>query len=177
MRKFLTLFAAIMIVAGVTNRGLAQVVTDVKPNAANAQILGAIALTATQALEFGGIVPNATTAGTVTIDNADGRTNTVVTLVTGGRVTAKSAAYTVAGTGDVPYSIVIPTASFDLLNTTTGVAADKMAVTDMTCSYTTKVSTFSHTGTDAFKVGGKLNVLAAQVPGIYTANFNVTVAY
>ena len=52
MKKFLMLFATIMIVVGFTNKGFAQT-TDTKANDAHAQILGAIELTAVQELQFG----------------------------------------------------------------------------------------------------------------------------
>lgn len=170
------IFAAIVMMAGFSTSVMAQDVTSTKPNAAQGSILGAIALTTVNPLSFGNIIPDAAAVGTVTMDNAEGRTFTVVTLVDG-TITPTSASYTVTGTGDASYSIVIPTASFDILNTTTGVATDKMAVTAMTCSKSDLLSTFSHTGTDGFKVGGTLNVGIAQTPGKYTANFDVTVAY
>ncbi len=180
MRKFLMLFAVIMVVAGVTNRGAAQT-TDTKVNDANAQILGAIALTAVQDLEFGGIVPDASTSGTVIIDIADGRTKTGSLTLTASSITPKSGAYTVTGTGFVPYVITVPTAPFNLTNTT-GTGNETMAVTNMTCSKGTLTagsvgSVFVAGGTDAFKVGGTLAVGAAQIPGVYHGTFNVTVAY
>lgn len=180
MKNSIKLFAAIVMMAGFTSALNAQS-TDTKGNDANAQILGAIALTAVQDLEFGGIVPDATTPGTVTIDNADGRDKTgPLTLVTSS-VTPKSGAYTVTGTGLIPYVITLPTASFDITNTT-GAGAETMAVTNMTCSKGALTagsvnSVFSAGGTDAFKVGGTLTVSDAQEPGLYTGTFNVTVAY
>ena len=173
MKKSFLLFAAIAMSVSFSTAGMAQV-TSTEDNNANAQILGAITLTALTPLEFGGIVANSENPGTVTMSSADVRDKTVVTLVTGGRVLAKSASYSVTGTGDALYSIVIPTAPFNVVNTTIGTAA--MSVTDMICSKGL-TSTIDHTGTDAFKVGGTLNVLAAQTPGIYTAKFDVTVAY
>ena len=182
MRKYLILFAAIMIVAGITNRGLAQTaVSDVKSNDANAQILGAIALTAEQDLEFGGIVPDGVAVGTVIIDNQDGRNKTGNLTLVSSKVTPKSGYYTVTGTGLVPYVITVPTNSFNISNTT-GLGNETMAVTGITCSKGALTagaigSTFTSGGTDNFKIGGTLHVGINQAPGLYTGTFNVTVAY
>jgi hypothetical protein len=37
-------------------------------------------------------------------------------------------------------------------------------------------STLSSTGTDSF-AGGTLNIIATQIPGVYTGTFDVTVDY
>ena len=104
MKKVILSFVAIIMVAGLTTKLSAQT-TDTKSNHANAQILGAIALTATQDLEFGGVVPDPSAPGTVIMDNADVRTKTGnVTLVTSS-VTPKSGAYSVTGTGLVSYVV------------------------------------------------------------------------
>ncbi len=173
------LFAAVMMMAGIINKGFAQT-TDTKSNSANAQILGAITLTAGQNLEFGGIVPDAT-GGDVVISSSDGRTTTSGVTLVSSKVTPKSAAFSLTGTGLVGYIITIPTASFNITNTT-GTGNETMAVTAMTCSKTFidaghYSSTFLANGTDAFKVGGALTVGAGQIAGVYTGTFNVTVAY
>ena len=175
MKKISMFFAVMAIMMGVTTRILAQV-TDTKANDANAQILGAITLTAAQDLEFGGIVPNSTSASTVVINSADARSigSGTPTLVTS-KVTPKSGAYTVTGTGLVGYIITIPTADFNITNTT-GIVHETMAVSEMTCSKGAS-STFASDGTDAFKVGGTLHIAANQAAGLYTGTFNVTVAY
>ncbi len=165
--------------AGFSSKVMAQI-TDSKTNHANAQILGAITLTAGQNLEFGGIVPDAT-GGTVIIDNIDGRTKTGSITLVNSKVIPKSGSYTLTGTGSVPYSITVPTESFDITNTT-GTGSQTMTVTELTCSKGTltagSVTTaFPSAGIDAFKVGGTLTVGPSQVPGVYTGTFSVTVAY
>jgi hypothetical protein len=175
MKKTLIIFAAIIMMAGLTTRTFAQT-SDMKSNDANAEILGAIALTATHVLEFGGIVPDAVATGTVVMDAADGRTKTGPVTLVSTSITPKSAAYSVTGTGLTAYAITIPLVPFNITNTT-GVGGEIMSVSDMTCSYPTKHSTFAANGTDAFKVGGTLNVGIGQAAGVYTGTFNVTVAY
>lgn len=171
MKKTLLIFAAILLMAGFTTKVMAQS-TDTKPNNANATILGAIALTAVNPLDFGGITPGA--GGNVVLSTLSVATPTGVTLVAG--VVPTAASYTVTGTGLATYAITIPTASFNIINTT-GAGAETMAVTAMGCSYAGLTSTFAAGGTDAFTVGGTLTVASGQVLGVYTAAFNVTVAY
>ena len=151
-------------------------------NEASAQILGAIALTATQSLEFGGIIPSASTAGTVVLSTSDARTGSNVALVASS-VTPKSAAYSVSGTGLVSYTITLPTEPFYITNTA-GTGHETMAVSEMTCSKGTLVggsvhSVFNANGADSFKVGGTLHVgdANAQTAGYYTGTFTITVAY
>jgi hypothetical protein len=172
MRKLILSFFAIILVASLSNKVMAQDVSDTKSNDANAQILGAIALTVGDPLEFGGIVPG--TGGTVEITTAGVRNLTTVTGVTAS-TTPTAASYTVTGTGLVPYTITIPTASFNITNTT-GSGNETMAITAMTCSGGLS-HTFAANGTDAFTVGGTLTVGNAQVPGVYTGTFEVTVEY
>ena len=173
MKKILSIFVATLVMAGFTNQVLAQT-SDTKANPVRAEVLSAIVLTAVNPLEFGGFTT--TGIGTVVMPSTSSRSSTLlVTLVTT-TVTPTPASYTVAGTGLATYSIVIPTASIDVTNTTGG-GAEKMAVTAMECSYVSKHSTFASNGTDAFTVGGTLTTLATQAPGVYTGTFDVTVAY
>jgi hypothetical protein len=171
MRKLILVFFAIILVASFSNRVMAQT-SDTKSNDANAQILGAIALTVGDPLEFGGIVPG--TGGTVEITTAGVRNLTTVTGVTAS-TTPTAASYTVTGTGLVPYTITIPTASFNITNTT-GTGNETMEVTSMTCSGGLN-HVFAANGTDAFTVGGTLTVTNGQTPGLYTGTFDVTVEY
>jgi hypothetical protein len=171
MKKILLIFAAILLMAGFTNKVMAQA-TDTKSNDAKASIIGAIALTVANPLEFGAITPG--TGGTVIIDVEGGRTKTgTVGLVTGTAPTAAS--YTVTGTGLATYAITIPTDPIIITNTTG--ASETMEVTEMDCSYGALTSVFAAGGTDAFTVGGTLTVLTGQVAGFYTGPFEVTVAY
>ena len=154
--------------------GVKAQTSDTKANDAKAEVLGAIALTTVNPLQFGGFTT--TGVGTVVMPSTGVRSKTLlVTLVTT-TVTPTAASYTVTGTGLATYSIVIPTVSFNVTNTT-GAGNETMAVTAMECSYASLHSAFSAGGTDAFTVGGTLTTGATQVPGVYTGTFNVTVAY
>ncbi len=172
MKKSFVIIAAIVMMVGFTSRVMAQT-SAIKSNNANATVLSAISLAVDQALEFGAFVPDASNPGTVTMGVTDNRGFTVVTLV-GGTVIPKSGAYTTSGTKLAAYTITVPTASFNITNTSG--TTETMAVTGMTCSggLTHQIAIG---GTDSFKVGGNLAVAAAQVPGLYTGTFDVTVAY
>jgi hypothetical protein len=174
MKKSLIIIVAIVMIAGLTSRVMAQSVTDTKSNSANATVLSAISLAVNQALEFGAFVPHATIPGTVTMGITDNRGFTVVTLVTG-TVTPKSAQYTTSGTKLAAYTITIPTSSFNITNTSSG-NSETMAITGMSCTggLTHQIGAG---GTDVFKLGGNLAVAAAQADGLYTGTFDVTVAY
>jgi len=175
MKKIIVLLTVIGMMAVFTTTVTAQSTTDTKSNAAKAEVLSAIALTAVNPLEFGGFTPG--TGGTVVVTSAGVRSKTdFVTLVTG-TVTFTPASYTVTGTGLATYAITIPTASFNVVNTTDVVPHATMAVTAMECSYALLHSAFLAGGTDAFTVGGTLTVASGQVAGIYAGTFNVTVAY
>lgn len=168
MKKSLFIFAAILLMAGFTSKVMAQA-SDTKPNNANATILGAIALTAINPLEFGSMNPGA--AGTVVLTAAGAATPSGGVVLVAGTPTAAS--YTVTGTALRTYAITIPTASFNI----TCATAQTMAITGMNCSYAGLTSAFTAGGTDGFTVGGTLNVGLNQVAGVYTGTFPVTVAY
>jgi hypothetical protein len=175
MKKIIVLFTAVFMMAGFTVKVMAQT-SDMKSNDAKAQVLGAIALTTVNPLQFGGFTCGASGGTVVIAVNGDrSKTGADLVLVTG-TVTPTAASYTVTGTGLATYSIVIPVASFNVTNTT-GSGNETMAVTDMGCSYATLHSAFSAGGTDAFTAGGTLTAGASQAPGVYTGTFNVTVAY
>jgi hypothetical protein len=175
MKKLVLLFAAILMVALFSNKVMSQAVTaTLAANVANATVLSAISLTNPQVLEFGAFVPDALLPGTVSMDVTDTRDFTVVTLVTG-TVTPKSARFITAGTKLAAYTITIPTASFNITNTS-GTGNETMAITAMDCTGTL-IHQIDASGTDVFKVGGVLSVDAAQEPGLYTGTYSVTVAY
>lgn len=181
MKKSIMLFVAILLMAGFTSSLMAQL-TSTQDNDANAQILGPIALTAVNPLEFGSMT--SVLIGTAVMTPGGGLSATGgVTLLAGGVITPTPASYTVEGTGLTAYTITIPVDLDDvtLLNQT-GIGAEEMTVTTWTCSKGAVTagnvnSVFLANGTDSFSVGGTLNVAAGQAPGVYTGKFDVTVAY
>jgi len=176
MKKKLLTLATIVMMVGLSANVMAQVTSATENTVAQAEVLGAISITEVAYLEFGGFTPG-TNGGTVVMPASGSRSATGdVTLVTG-TVSPHAASYTTAGTGLATYSVSIET-GFSLTNTT-GSEAETMTVGTMTIASGTTSRSFATNGTDAFTVGGTLTVgtAASQTPGVYTGDFDVTVAY
>ncbi len=167
MKKLFFLFVAIVLMAGLTNKIMAQT-----PNSARAEVLTAIGLTAVNPLEFGGFTPGA--LGTVVISPLGNRTATGGVVLNTTSILPTAASYNMTGAPNVHYTIQVPIT--DIIIVHVGNSAS-MIVNTFTCSYPLLASTLSPAGTDAFTVGGTLHVDAAQAAGLYVGTFNVTVAY
>lgn len=127
-------------------------------------VLDPIAISETQALNFGNISPTGT-AGTVAISTTGTRTNSNVDLL-GGSPT--QAIFAVTGAGNASFSVSLPS-----------------SVT-LTGPETITVDTFVHdaggspalsSGTATVNVGATLNVGASQAAGTYTGTYNISVNY
>lgn len=169
MKTSSKLFALGMILMGFGLNANAQSTASAN---ATARIITPIILTHGQDLVFGTIA-STSSAGTVEVDTEGVRTGTNVTLST--IVEGKASTYTVTGENNSTYSITLP--EDDQVTISNGVAANDMPVKTFTCSYASKESTLSATGTDSFTVGATLHVAANQAVGNYTGSFNVTVNY
>ena len=128
-----------------------------------------IAITKTQDLNFGTIVPSLDAAGTATV----GLSNTIstVNLVASNTTNVRSAAYSVVGNPLAEFTVTIPT-SINLSN-----GSQSMLVDQFTRTGGTTPLVLSSTGSHAVRVGATLNVNANQAAGTYTGSFDVTVAY
>jgi hypothetical protein len=181
MKKFLMLFAAIMIVVGVTNRGLAQV--TLTGNTAGAELVVALTITNTTPLQFG-VIAIPATAGSVTLNTAGLRTpsGTGVSIVASG--TPKTVAkFDLTGTSGDTYSFTLPS---DITVSTGGGGANKVMTID---NFVVKVDGASEvaygsigactltSGASSILVGGKLNINASQTLGVYTGTYTVIVDY
>jgi len=167
MKKLIALFAAVVLVAGLTSTVNAQVTATAT---GSATVITPIAIANAGNMNFGNIAVSAT-AGTVVLTPAGVRSITGgVTLpaVTG---TVSAAAFTVTGLGSSTYSITLPTT----YTITSG--ANNMTVTTFT-STPSGTGTLSG-GTQTVNVGATLNVAASQAAGTYTngTGFPVTVNY
>lgn len=141
---------------------------------AKANIIRGITLVKAGDLNFGQIVPNG--GGVVTIAVNGSRTATDAAMLLPDSYDAPSAAaFDVTGDGGHNYQIVLP----DSVTIVNGDGA-KMEVTKF-------VSTdgldhqldgkLNELGADKFAVGASLTVAAAQAPGAYVGEFEVTVSY
>ena len=167
MKNLIAVFAAIVLVAGLTATANAQVTGTAT---GSATIITPIAITNAGNMNFGSIAVSAT-AGTVVLSPASVRSITGgVTLpaVTG---TVTAAAFTVTGLGSSTYSIQLP-ASYTITS-----GGNSMTVNAFT-STPSGTGTLS-SGTQTIQVGATLNVAASQAAGSYTnaTGFPVIVNY
>jgi hypothetical protein len=167
MKNVITLFAAIVLVAGFTATANAQVTGTAT---GSATIITPISITKTVDMNFGSIAVG-TTLGSVVLapDNTRSKTGGVTLPAVTGTVTA--AQFTVNGLGTSTFSITLPS-----------------SYTITSGSNTMNIDTFTSTpsgsgslvgGTQTIKVGATLDVAASQPAGTYTngTGFPVIVNY
>jgi len=167
MKNLIAVFAAIVLVAGLTATANAQVTGTAT---GSATVITPIAIANAGNMNFGNIAVSAS-AGTVVLSPASVRSITGgVTLpaVTG---TVTAAAFTVTGLGSSTYSIQLP-ASYTITS-----GGNSMTVNAFT-STPSGIGTLSG-GTQTIQVGATLNVAASQAAGSYTnaTGFPVIVNY
>jgi hypothetical protein len=138
---------------------------------AGATITAAITIVHTAHLHFGQIVAGVG-AGTVVQSAAASPTRTATDCTLGNTTGMTPATFSVGGEPNATYAITLPGDS-DV--TITG-AGDPMAVTAFTSS-PSGTGTLNGSGAQTLYVGATLNVGAAQVAGVYTGTFDVTVTY
>jgi hypothetical protein len=122
-----------------------------------------IAISKTTDMHFG-TVASSSTAGTVVLDYADGRTATGGASLPAGSVTQKTAVFAVTGEGTSGFSISIPSAPITL----TGSVSGTMTVDNFVCDG--GAATTLTAGAKTLKVKATLNVPANTVAGTYSNN-------
>lgn len=140
--------------------GMAQT-SDTASADAHANIIAPITLTWTADLDFGDIVADTTSTGTVTVDLTGVATPVTVQHLGG----SAAAAFTVAGESGLAYVV-----TSDPSVTLVGTGVDMTATLNPDCGGCV-------VGTDNVVVGGTLTVGIAQAAGAYTGTFDVTVSY
>lgn len=165
--KKITIFALAAI--GFTVNANAQATATAN---ATATIVTPISISSDVDMNFGNLAVTSS-AGTVTLNNANGRTKTggvTFPAVTG---TVTSAHFAVTGTAGYTYAITLP--SSIVLNDG---GSHNMTVNAFTCTYGSGgsiTSTLNGSGADAFGVGATIAVAAAQAAGVYTNSSDLTV--
>ncbi len=172
MKKSLLSLFGIVLIAGFSTKMMAQTVVS-QAATATATIITPIAIAKNVDMNFGDIATNGTN-GTVVLDLLNARTRTggaSFSAATPGTIT--SAKFTVTGVAGYAYSISIP-ASITLTHAN---SLDVMQVTAINNSVGANGSLTS--GTQEIFVGGTLNLVGAQLAGVYTntADLKVTVNY
>jgi hypothetical protein len=140
---------------------------------AGATIAAAITIVHTAHLNFGQIVAG-TGAGTVEQTPAASPTRTATGCTLGNTTGMSPATFSVGGEPNATYAITLP--DDDDVTIDDAGAGDPMAITAWTSS-PSGTGTLSGAGAQTLYVGGTLNVGAAQVAGVYTGTFDVTVTY
>jgi hypothetical protein len=180
MRKFTLFFSAILLIAAFTGTVTAQTSATVAATSAGAKLIVPMTLTETSPLHFGTINVLTGTGGTCILPS-----NSTVRVFSAGLAAsavapvATNAAYNVTGTMNATYALTLPATI--TVTETTGTSAT-MTISSLTARFNgagadAVTSTMSATGTDSFTLGGTLTVAAAQVSGIYTGTFAVSVDY
>ena len=171
MKKVITLFAAVVMIASFSNTVLADGGATATATS-SATIVAPITIVKATDMNFGNVAVNsAVGGGTVVLIPAGTRTTTgTVTLpTTAGTVSAAS--FTIGGTGTYSYIITLPT--------TCTLTSGANTMTVGTFTSTPSATGALTAGAQTLLVGATLTVAASQATGVYVSGtaFNVTVNY
>lgn len=130
------------------------------------------------ALDFGSIVVDGPDTLTLTPDNTMDCTNKQVVCVG----TTSVPSFTVEGTANKDITINLPTTDVELVldSGSSGVPTQVLTLNQFTASSQINSApgvTLDGAGQAIFTVGGTLNIIANQEPGIYAGSFDVNVEY
>jgi len=171
MKKLISLFAAIVLVSGLTSTAKAQTQGVTTTATGSATIVTTLAIAKSADMNFGSIAVNAT-AGTVVLLPAGTRSATGGVTLQGTGTGVAAAAFNVTGLNNATYTITLPSTY-----TISDGSSHSMTVNNFTSTPST-TGALSTSGAQTIKVGATLNVGASQVAGTYTAaGFPVTVNY
>lgn len=181
MKKTIMLFAAITMIAGFSTRVNAQTNTSaMETTNVGAQLTVPMTISEDAPLHFGTIALTSAAGGTVVLPS-----NSTTRVFAGGCEASAvnpqptNAAYSVTGTRNETYSLTLPT---DVLVSTSVGTTAQMHITNWTARFLgagadAVTSKLSDAGTDSFTVGGRLNIAADQIGGIYSGSYDVSVDY
>jgi hypothetical protein len=177
MKKSLIIIAAIIMIAGISNRVMAQVTENI---AAGANILTALTISETLPMHFGTMGVLAGTGGTCVVTTAGVRSATSGVTLSAMAPLMSLATCEVTGEPTYTYAITLPAD----ITVTKAVTLETMTINTLLAKSTSGSESHTATGTldaslgtESFTIGGTLNVSAAQVAGAYVGAFDVTVAY
>lgn len=136
---------------------------------ATAEVLSTLSVSADTALDFGQIAAN--TGGTVTV-NADSSVSKTGALVSTG--TRAPATFTVVGSKGAIVALTLPSSAATL---TRSGGTETMSLSGWNSNPNGAFQLDATTGSSTFSVGGTLTVANAQVAGVYSGTFDVSVEY
>lgn len=138
---------------------------------ASAVIAGALDITETTPLNFGGIVQNA--AGGTVVVPANGGAVSYTGSITAADAGATRGVFAVTGDNSATYAVSLPT-SFTIDD---GIVTDTMTVDTITTDSLSGTNTLDGTGNDDVYVGGTLNVVGTEANNAYSGTFTISVSY
>lgn len=181
MKKSLIIIAAIVIIAGLTNRVMAQV--TLSGNTAGATLVKVLTITNTTPLNFGVIGITSGTAGTVVMSTAGVRIPGAATTRIINTGTAKTVAlFSLTGTTDAVYTITLPssitvTTALGSGDKTMDIDALKVKVDAAAEAAASGATGTLALGASSFLMSGTLNISTTQELGVYAGTYDVTVDY
>ncbi|MEI8204033.1 MAG: DUF4402 domain-containing protein [Bacteroidota bacterium] len=175
MKKTILTLVAICMIAGITNKTMAQVSATAN---AGVKIVKALTLTKTADLHFGTMtVPTAGVVITLTTANVRSASSGVITLLAQ-IPTSSNSAYTVTGSPSSTYAITLPTSDVTINGPNSAYTIVNTFVAKTLSAGTDGLTgTLDVSGNDSFVVGAKLNLAGSQAYGTYTGTFSVTINY
>jgi hypothetical protein len=201
MKKTILIIGAIVMMVGFSTTVKAQTAATAS-NTANTVLLVPMSITATGAMSFGTINVLNQAGGTVLLGTAAGSPCTYSGVAASPfKSTPACATYTVTGTYDMTYGLSITGSSLGeitLTNTLAGINGGAVASGSSTTGTATMkidllkvlfgnggsegnvgvaTSQLSASGTDSFRIGGRLTVGASQASGNYSGTYNASVDY
>lgn len=148
---------------------------------ASATLLTPMSVAQTTAMQFGDLVDNAGTGGTVILSTAGTAsvTGSVVTTTTG--ATPAAAVFSVTGDANKAYNFSVPTTITLTSGANTMTVGSLLAsvdgAADQSVNATTPATGNTGTGTSTVVIGGTLTVAASQAAGSYAGTYTVSVDY
>ncbi len=137
-------------------------------------ILKSLEIAKTSDMHFGTMsIPTAPVDVVLTISNTRSASSPADIDLLAQAPFSKNAAYTIAGSPNATYSIILPPNGMVMLHS----GGNNMNVNSFSCSYPGLTGVLSAAGTDQFNVGATLELKDAQPYGIYEGTFDVTIAY
>ena len=169
MKTTLKIFALSVALFGINNISFGQDTSTAAANA-DANIITPISILKVNDINFGDLVPSATTAVTVVMDQTGSITSDAQYFLANSSTPRTAASFTISGEAGHAYKINCPTT-----------IALEGPGDDMTLTFNPSLaigtSLILTGGTQTLNLGGSLALAANQTAGAYSAEFNVTVAY
>jgi hypothetical protein len=176
-KKYIKLLSAIVLIAGFTTSIMAQATVN---STAGVNILTPLSISEAFSMNFGTIGVQNETGGTVVITTTGVRSATDGVTLSGLAPFFSLATFIVTGEPLYTYSITLPgTITITLADNSTSMTISSLLAKSASGieSNSATGTLLADTGSESFTVGGTLTVEAAQLAGLYSGTFSVTVAY